>query len=73
MKEWVTVAESAGTKRAGPVVTVTGKLHVESTFAGPAVVYLQPVKGPPLTVRSVVKARTGRSCAASPPVKLPLQ
>ena len=59
MKEWVTVAEASAAKPAGPVVTVTGKLHIEYSFAGPAVVYLQPAKGPALTVLSLVKARSG--------------
>ncbi|PVZ59727.1 hypothetical protein C9424_04300 [Arthrobacter sp. H-02-3] len=58
-KEWVTVAEASGTKPPGPVVTVTGKLHIEYTFTGPAVAYLQPVKGPALTVLSLVKAGAG--------------
>jgi hypothetical protein len=58
-KEWVTVAEASATKPPGPVVTVTGKLHIEYTFTGPAVAYLQPVKGPALTVLSLVKAGAG--------------
>jgi hypothetical protein len=40
-------------------VTLTGKLHIEYTFTGPAVAYLQPVKGPALTVLSLVKAGAG--------------
>ena len=59
IKEWVTVAEASGTKPPGPVVTLTGKLHIEYTFTGPAVAYLQPVKGPALTVLSLVKAGAG--------------
>ena len=58
-KEWVTVAEASGTKPPGPVVTVTGKLHIEYTFPGPAVVYLQPVKGPALIVLSLAKGGSG--------------
>ncbi|WP_018772481.1 hypothetical protein [Arthrobacter sp. 131MFCol6.1] len=46
MKGWITVAEASGTKPAGPVETVTGKLHIEYAFTGPTVVYLQPAKGP---------------------------
>ena len=38
---------------------VTGKLHIEYTFTGPTVVYLQPVKGPALTILSLVKVRAG--------------
>ena len=67
MKEWVTVAEASGTKPPGLVVTVTGKLHVEYTFTGPAVVYLQPAKGPALTVLSLVKAGAGAIGVALPP------
>ena len=59
VKEWVTVAETSGIKPPRPLVTVTGRLHVEYTFTGPAVVYLQPVKGPALTVVSLVKGGTG--------------
>ena len=59
MKEWITVAEASGTKPAGPVETVTGKLHIEYAFTGPTVVYLQPAKGPALTIISLVKAGAG--------------
>lgn len=59
MKEWITVAEASGTKPPGPVVTVTGKLHIEYAFTGPAVVYLQPAKGPARTILSRVKAGAG--------------
>ncbi|RKR30306.1 TM2 domain-containing protein [Arthrobacter oryzae] len=58
-KEWVTVAAASGTKRPGPVVTVTGKLHIEYAFTGPAVAYLQPAKGPALTIISQLKASSG--------------
>ncbi|SDK85397.1 TM2 domain-containing protein [Arthrobacter sp. ov407] len=67
MKEWVTVAEASATKHPGPVVTVTGKLHVEYTFTGPAVVYLQPVKGPALTILSLVKGGAGAIGVTLPP------
>lgn len=59
VKELVTVAEASATKPPGPVVTVTGNLHIEYTFTGPAVVYLQPAKGPALTILALVKARAG--------------
>jgi hypothetical protein len=59
VNEWVTVAEASATKPPGLVVTVTGKLHIEYAFTGPAVVYLQPVKGPALAVLSLIKARAG--------------
>ena len=59
MKAWITVAEASGTKPAGPVVTVTGKLHIEYAFTGPTVVYLQPAEGPALTILSLVKAGAG--------------
>ncbi len=59
VKEWITVAEASGTKPPGPLVTLTGRLHIEYTFAGPAVAYLQPSKGPALTVLSLVKASAG--------------
>jgi len=58
-KEWITVVEASGMKSPGPVVTVTGRLHIAYTFTGPTVAYLQPVKGPALTVLSLVKAGTG--------------
>jgi hypothetical protein len=58
-KEWVTVAEASGTKPPGPVVTVTGKLHIEYAFPGPAVVFLQPAKGPALTILSLAKGGAG--------------
>ena len=67
MKEWVTVAEASGTKPPGPVVTVTGKLHIEYAFTGPAVAYLQPAKGPALTILSLVKARAGAIGVPVPP------
>jgi hypothetical protein len=59
VKEWVTVAEASGTKPPGPVLTLTGKLHVEYAFTGPAVAYLQPAQGPALTVLSLAKAGAG--------------
>ncbi|WP_244208391.1 TM2 domain-containing protein [Arthrobacter oryzae] len=59
VKEWVTVAEASATKPPGLVVTVTGKLHIEYAFTGPAVVYLQPAKGPALIVLSLIKAHKG--------------
>jgi hypothetical protein len=59
VKEWVTVAEASSAKAAGPVVTVTGKLHIDYAFTGPTVVYLQPVKGQAITVLSLVKAHSG--------------
>jgi hypothetical protein len=59
MKEWVTVAEASFTKHPGPVVTTTGKLHIEYTFTGPAVAYLQPAKGPAITVLSLAKGGSG--------------
>jgi hypothetical protein len=58
-KEWVTVAEASGTKPPGPVATVTGKLHIEYAFPGPAVVFLQPAKGPALTILSLAKGGAG--------------
>ncbi|MDR7081562.1 hypothetical protein J2X01_000839 [Arthrobacter ginsengisoli] len=58
-KEWITVAEASGTKPPAPLVTITGRLHIEYTFTGPAVAYLQPVNGPALTVLSLVKAGAG--------------
>jgi hypothetical protein len=67
MKEWVTVAKASSTKTVEPVVTVTGKLHVEYAFTGPAVVYLQPVKGPALTVLSMVKPGAGAIGVTLPP------
>ena len=59
VKEWVTVAEASGTKPAGPVLTLTGKLHVEYAFTGPAVAYLQPAQGPAITLLSRLKAGAG--------------
>jgi hypothetical protein len=59
VKEWVTVAEASGTKPPGPVVTLTGRLHIEYAFTRAAVAYLQPVKGPALTVLSLAKAGAG--------------
>ena len=59
VKEWVTVAEASGTKPPGPLVTLTGRLHIEYSFTGAAVAYLQPVKGPALTVLSLAKAGAG--------------
>ena len=59
MKQWITVAEASDNKPTGTVVTVTGKLHIEYAFTGPTVVYLQPAKGPALTVLSLVKAGAG--------------
>jgi hypothetical protein len=67
MKEWVTVAEASGAKPPKPVVTVTGRLHVEFTFTGPAVVYLQPVKGPAITVLSQAKPGAGGIGITLPP------
>lgn len=67
IKEWVTVGEASGTKPPGPVVTVTGKLHIEYTFTGPAVAYLQPAKGPAITILSRVKAAAGATGGALPP------
>lgn len=67
IKEWVTVAEASDTKPPGPVVTVTGKLHIEYTFTGPAVAYLQPAKGPAITILSKVKASAGATGIALPP------
>lgn len=67
IKEWVTVGEASGTKPPGPVVTVTGKLHIEYAFTGPAVAYLQPPKGPAITILSRVKAAAGATGGALPP------
>lgn len=67
VKEWVTVAEASGTKPPGPVVTVTGKLHIEYTFTGPAIAYLQPAKGPAVTILSRVRAGAGATGVALPP------
>lgn len=50
-KEWVTLAEASVTKRPGPVVDLTGKLHIEYSFTAPAVAYLQPATGPAITVQ----------------------
>ena len=59
MNEWITVAEAAGTKPAGPVVTVTGKLRIEYADTGPTGVYLQPAKGPGPTVLSLTRRVPG--------------
>ncbi|MFF2031532.1 TM2 domain-containing protein [Arthrobacter sp. NPDC058192] len=67
VKEWVTVAEASGAKPPKPVVTVTGRLHMEYTFTGPTVVYLQPPKGPAITVLSQVRARPGAINVTLPP------
>jgi hypothetical protein len=67
VKEWVTVAKASSTKAVERVVTVTGKLHVEFTFTGPAVVYLQPVKGPAVTVLSLAEGRAGAIGVTLPP------
>lgn len=67
VKEWVTVAEASGTKPPGPVVTVTGKLHIEYTFTGPAVAYLQPAKGPAITILARIKAGAGATGIALQP------
>ncbi|WP_260982450.1 TM2 domain-containing protein [Arthrobacter sp. U41] len=56
MKEWVTVAESSATKAPASLVTLTGRVHIEYTFTGAAVAYLQPAKGPAITVLSLGKA-----------------
>ncbi|MFE4228801.1 TM2 domain-containing protein [Arthrobacter sp. NPDC056886] len=66
VKEWVTIAEASAAEPAVPVVTVTGRLHIEYAFTGPAVVYLQPVKGPALTVLSLIKARSGATGVTLP-------
>jgi hypothetical protein len=58
-KEWVTVAEASVTKPPGPLVTLTGRLHIEYTFTGPAVAYLQPATGPAITILSQVKGGAG--------------
>ncbi|MEV5049993.1 hypothetical protein [Arthrobacter sp. LAR12-1-1.1] len=50
---------AAGTKPAGPVVTVTGKLHIEYADTGPTGVYLQPAKGPGPTVLSLTRRVPG--------------
>ncbi|BCW66813.1 hypothetical protein NicSoilB4_15760 [Arthrobacter sp. NicSoilB4] len=67
VKKWVTVAEASGTKLPGPVVTVTGKLHIEYTFTGPAVAYLQPAKGPAITILARIKAGAGATGIALQP------
>ena len=67
IKEWVTVAEASGSRPPGLVVTVTGKLHIEYTFTGPAIAFLQPAKGPAITLLSRVKAGAGATGVALPP------
>ena len=54
-KEWVTVAESSAVKTQASLVTLTGRVHIEYTFPGPAIAYLQPAEGPAITVLSVGK------------------
>ncbi len=56
---WVTVADAVGTKPLPQVATDTGKLHVSYAFPGPAVVFLQPAKGPAITILTLPKGGTG--------------
>lgn len=55
-KEWVTVAESSAVKTQTSLVTLTGRVHIEYTFPGPAIAYLQPAEGPAITVLTMGNA-----------------
>jgi hypothetical protein len=59
--------EASGTRPPGPVVTLTGKLHIEYTFTGPAIAFLQPPQGPAITILSRVKAGAGAAGVVLPP------